>query len=112
MEFKSNLLVVLVLLSIISLTIASKDHKKIKRYLFLFEFIVILENNAHFKKLLKPKIYTSTNDPESTVLNLIKRVIGSSHDVNDFVIKFKSDLNADNLDTFQVNEIDLKRLNI
>jgi hypothetical protein len=42
------------------------------------------------------------DDYQVAVRNLIKRVIGDAHDVDDFIIEFDEDLNKDDLDTFEV----------
>lgn len=60
-----------------------------------------LASSKNILSILKAK-KLSTNDYESSVMDLINRVIGKYHNVNDFIVVIDKNLNSDDLDAFEV----------
>ncbi|CAF1010067.1 unnamed protein product, partial [Brachionus calyciflorus] len=66
--------------------------------------ISALPKTKHLREKLKSQKY-SKKEYESAVMDLINRIVGKHHNVNDFIVVIDENLSADNMDTFELEMV-------
>jgi hypothetical protein len=101
----SLLLIATLIQSCLGVSNLSKPSLKCSSFFLIllkkFFNLLILENDAPLKKALRNTQLTN-EQAEKSVLDLIDRVVGVYHSLNDFVVKINQTKNEAQLDKFEV----------